>query len=215
MWHTISMPSRNTLKEFQEKAYYHVYNRGVEKRNIFLDDQDYLIFLGLLKKYLAGESHNKKTNRHSFKTVGNKVKLLAYCLMPNHFHLLFYQIDEDGITLLMRRVMTGYVMYFNQKYQRVGSLFQGRYKASLINRDSYLDHISRYIHLNPKNFRAWPYSSYTYYVGNKKAKWLNTTFILDLFQGDKLVYQKFLEEYVDAKADLDLLKWELANGTEL
>ena len=81
------MASRNTVREFTENTYYHVYNRGVEKRVIFLDEQDYTVFLGLLKKYLVGENYNK-ANRHKPVTIGSEVQLLAYCLMPNHFHLL-------------------------------------------------------------------------------------------------------------------------------
>src|SRR3989344_3225041 len=202
------MPSRNSLKEFAPQEYYHVYNRGVEKRIIFIDDNDYAVFLGLLKKYLSGENHNTG-NRHIFENLSGQVDLLAYCLMPNHFHLLLYQITEDGVTKLMRRVITGYVMYFNNRYQRVGSLFQGRYKASRINADTYLHHISRYIHLNPDDYRSWAYSSYSVYMGAKKTKWVNTGPILGLFNDDRKEYQEFLDDYVDTKAELAILKHQL------
>jgi putative transposase len=208
------MPSRNTLKEFAPQQYYHLYNRGVEKRPIFLDDQDYLVFLGLLKRYLSGENHNKN-NRHTFSLLTDKVQLLAYCLMPNHFHLLLYQESEDGITQLMRRVSTGYVMYFNNRYQRVGGLFQGRYKASLINKDAYLHHISRYIHLNPSNYQSYKFSSLQYYMGKKQASWVQTKPILDLFEGDMQQYRQFLADYQEAKREIDILKWQLANINEL
>lgn len=207
------MPSRNTIKEFIPEAYYHVYNRGVEKRVIFLDDQDYTVFLGLLKKYLTG-SREGMTHHHKFETLGEQVKLLAYCLMPNHFHLLFYQQSEDAITKLMRRVTTGYVMYFNQRYARVGGLFQGRYKASQITADAYLHHISRYIHLNPEDYKHWPYSSYTCYVGGKKLAWLTTGPILGLFGDDIQQYLQFIDEYSDTKRELDVLKYQLANDIE-
>src|SRR3990167_5250179 len=124
------MPSRNTVKEFAPDHYYHIYNRGVEKRQIFLDDQDYTVFIGLIKKYLTGQNNNKN-NRHKFENLSGQVELLAYCLSPNHFHLLLYQTDKDAISKLMRRLSTGYVMYFNNRYTRVGGLFQGIYKASL------------------------------------------------------------------------------------
>lgn len=208
------MPSRNTLKEFAPESYYHVYNRGVEKRQIFLDVQDYTIFLGLLKKYLTGQNNNKN-NRHKFTPLKGKLELLAYCLMPSHFHLLFYQIDEDAITQLMRRVGTGYVMYFNNRYHRVGGLFQSRYKASLINKDSYLDHVSRYIHLNPEKYRQWPYSSLANYDGSKQTSWLDTTRILDLFHNDATEYLDFVTDYEYNKKEIDLLRWQLANGDEL
>jgi len=160
------MPSRNIIREFGPEQYYHVYNRGVEKRLIFLDDQDYTVFIGLIKKFLAGESNGN--NRHTYMLLNDDVQLLSYCLMPNHFHLLLYQNTNDGITKFLRRLSIGYVMYFNNRYARVGGLFQGRYKASCIERDDYLHHISRYIHLNPGKYKQWPYSSYQYYSQQKK-----------------------------------------------
>jgi|SRR3989344_1022500 len=207
------MPSRNSLKEFAPQEYYHVYNRGVEKRIIFIDDNDYAVFLGLLKKYLSGENHNTG-NRHIFENLSGQVDLLAYCLMPNHFHLLLYQITEDGVTKLMRRVITGYVMYFNNRYQRVGSLFQGRYKASRINADTYLHHISRYIHLNPDDYRQWPYSSLPYYLKEKKAAWVQPKQIMELFNNDASSYKEFMQDYEESKKELDILKWQLADSLE-
>ena len=211
---TFHMPSRNMVKEFIPDSYYHVYNRGVEKRVIFLDEQDYTVFLGLLKKYLTGE-RQKDSHRHVFKNFKGELILLTYCLMPNHFHLLFYQSTRDAITQLMRRICTGYAMYFNNRYHRVGGLFQGRYKASLIDKDEYLHHISRYIHLNPDNYTSWPYSSLSSYQGNKQRKWLDTDQILGLFDNDRKAYLDFVADYEDSKKELDLLKWQLADGAEL
>jgi len=191
------MPAKNTVKEYDERQYYHVYNRGVEKRDIFLDNQDYVVFLGLLKKYLTGENLEKSNNRHKFKHLGDDVKLLSYCLMPNHFHLLLYQESEKGISQFMRKLATGYVMYFNNRYDRVGGLFQGRYKASLIASDPYLYHISRYIHLNPKNYLDYPYSSLRYYERPESSPvWLTTENILDLFDNSPEQYRSFVEDYV-------------------
>lgn len=208
------MPSRNTIKEFAPEQFYHVYNRGVEKRTIFLDDQDYTVFLGLLKKYLTGKDDALK-NRHRFDNLDGQIDLLAYCLMPNHIHLLFYQRTEDGISKLMRRVMTGYAMYFNNRYQRVGALFQGRYKAANINADGYLHHISRYIHMNPEDYIKWPYSSLPYYTGSKKnPNWLKPQTILELFENDAEQYLEFLRDYDSSKQELSVLKWQLANNVD-
>lgn len=208
------MPSRNTIREFAPEQYYHLYNRGVEKRNIFFDDQDYTVFLGLLKKYLTGENPNKN-NRHAFTKLTGKVDLLAYSLLPNHFHLLVYQTDSDAVTQLMRRISVGYVMYFNNRYKRVGGLFQGKFRASLIDKDGYLHHVSRYIHLNPDNYEVWPYSSFAYYQGRKKARWLKTEPILSLFNGNRSEYLDFVSDYEASKREIDLLKWQLADGSEL
>lgn len=207
------MPSKNIIKEFAPEQYYHIYNRGVEKRLIFLDDQDYRVFIGLLKKYLTGKAPPNH-HRHRFSTFQDEVQLLAYCLMPNHFHLLLYQQNELGISQFMRRLSTGYAMYFNNRYQRVGGLFQGSYKASLINEDAYLHHISRYIHLNPDSYTDWPYSSLPYYEGKRQAKWIQPNTILDLFNNDIQEYLDFLKDYTESKQELNVLKWQLANGAE-
>lgn len=206
------MPSRNTVKEYAPDNYYHVYNRGVEKRIIFLDDQDYKVFLGLLKKYLSGQNHNKN-NRHPYKNLSAEVSLNAFCLMPNHFHLLLHQTTEQGIQQLMRRVLTGYVMYFNDRYKREGRLFQGTYKAAHISNDDYLQHISRYIHLNPKDYKNWTYSSLPYYRGDKTAKWLNTEPIIELFNS-RQEYLEFIADYEPGKKELEALKWQLANNLD-
>jgi len=208
------MPSLNTVREFEGDQFCHVYNRGVEKRDIFLDDQDFTVFLGLLKKYLTGEKTDKH-NRRAFTHLGEDVSLLAYCLMPNHFHLLLHQNTKDGTTKLMRRLSTGYVMYFNNRYNRVGGLFQSRYKASVIDKDEYLHHVSRYIHLNPKHYQYWPYSSFSYYEGKKQAAWLKPELLLSFFDGGRQEYINFVADYEDSKKELSSLKWQLANGAEM
>lgn len=204
------MPSRNVVREFATESYYHIYNRGVEKRVIFSDDQDYTVFLGLLKKYLSGEAPNKQ-NRHPFKNFSGELSLLAYCLLPNHFHLLFFQSSEKAIKDLMQRLCTGYVMYFNNRQKRVGGLFQGPYRASKIDADEYLHHISRYIHLNPNDYKSWPYSSYPIYRDIKKTKWINTQPVMSLFNEEPKKYEEFVDDYVDSKTELAILKHQLAN----
>lgn len=212
------MPAKNCLKTYVENGHYHVYNRGVEKRNIFLDDQDYRVFLHFLKFYLSPPKANfthplqettdfKLTRIRDFSSLNNQVNLLAYCLMPNHFHLLLIQKTLTGMTKLLRSLSTNYAMYFNRKYQRVGHLFQGIYKAVLILKEPYLLHLSRYIHLNPSELTGmnpvkWPYSSYPYYLGKKKALWIDPEPILSFFKSarrttfkDILSYQSFIEDY--------------------
>jgi putative transposase len=194
------MPSRNRIKTYVENGYYHLYNRGVEKRDVFLDAQDYRVFLYLLKTYLSPPAAESKETekvgpfvrvRPSRINVSQEVKLLAYCLLPNHFHLLLRQHTKNGMTKLMRALTTSYVMYFNDKYERVGTLFQGTYKAAWIGEgnagDAYLLQLSRYIHLNPKfelqgsDPCSWPYSSYSYYLGRKTAGWLHPETVLSYF----------------------------------
>ena len=203
------MPSRNVIRKFTENGIYHVYNRGVEKRNIFLDEQDYAVFLHLLKFYLSPtdpiEMHpSLRFQSYSvvrprpLENLDKEVKLIAYCLMPNHFHLLLKQSVVDGVTKLLRRISTTYAMYFNKRYKRVGYLFQGPYKAVSVETDSYLLHLSRYIHLNPheltrRNLVNYPYSSYAYFLEIKHASWINPKIILNYFDKSKLL--PFLSRY--------------------
>ena len=204
------MPSKNTIKIYASNGYYHVYNRGVEKRTIFVDDQDYKVFLSFLKWYLT--EHPKEAiipgipMRRRKITLFNQIELLAYCLMPNHFHFLVHQHTAGAMKEFMQSLSTGYALYFNKKYQRVGSLFQGPYKAAMVDQDSYLLHLSRYIHLNPMDIEGvkvheWPYSSYGEYLGQRNTRWIHKDFILSLFgsalsraPGDMLSYQSFVED---------------------
>ena len=190
------MPARNTIKIYAADCYYHVYNRGVEKREIFLDEQDYSMFLHLLKLYLSPKELEEPLTRRDLvrarlaQSVGDEVKLVAFCLMPNHFHLLLKQSTKTGMIKLMRKLSTTYAMYFNDRYNRVGTLFQGPYKAIAIDTEPYLLHLSRYIHLNPieltrRDLVSYDYSSYPYYLGRKSADWLDPTPILAYFESNK------------------------------
>lgn len=204
------MPSRNTIKSFASDNYYHVYNRGVAKQVIYHDDEDYAVFLNLLKRYLDIESHTDRYGR-TYDEMRDQVELLAYCLMPNHFHLLFYLHDEQAITKLLRAVCSAYTNFYNIKYKRVGTLFQGKYKASCITSDGYLQHISRYIHLNPKDYLEWPYSSLNAYLGKQKINWLQPDRVIDLFEGGQKEYLGFIKDYEAHKIALDDIKYELAD----
>ncbi|MEK7095692.1 MAG: transposase [Patescibacteria group bacterium] len=203
------MPGRNLEKIYFEDSFYHVYNRGVNKELLFRETTDYVVFLSLFKRYLGKSPVNNKVGGE-YPWLHKDIELLAFCLMPNHFHALVYQIKRDSMTKLLKALSTSYGMYFNKKYQRIGPLFQSRFKASLINRDEYLQHISRYIHLNPKNYRSWEFSSLPYYFNERKAVWVRPRRILELFDSTT-DYRKFLEDYEGYKRDLDMIKSELAN----
>lgn len=207
------MASKNSIKLDIKGGFYHVYNRGVEKRIIFEDEMDYKVFLGYLKEYLSPEvDKNKFVHIITVKdTVFNgvprqpnnyhkKVDLLAYCLMPNHFHLLIKQLEKGGMKNFIHSLLLRYSRYFNQKYKRVGPLFQGRYKAVLIDNDSYLLHLSRYIHLNPSEYVSnltQAYSSYSDYLGLRSISWVNTGIILAYFNQVKSLDFKGVNKYID------------------
>lgn len=204
------MPNRNVIKLYSPDTYYHVYNRGVNGRTIFKEQQDYHVFLNLLKRYLSAEPVKDKQGRE-YPWLREDIELLAFCLMPNHFHLLVYQKNnKDAATRLLRGVSTAYTVYFNKKYKRRGPLFQERFKASSIDKDNYLHHVSRYIHLNPKGYRQWEFSSLDYYLGRKSAEWINPGLILDLFEPGE--YSDFLSDYEDYKRVMDEVKPELADS---
>lgn len=114
------------------------------------------------------------------------------------------------MTQVMQSVLSCYTRYFNKKYGMSGPLLESRYKASLISNDSYLQHITRYIHLNPKNWQQYQYSSLPYYLGKNKAEWVKQKKITDLFISST-EYLEFVKDYEDNKKMLDELKYELAN----
>src|SRR3989344_4481587 len=177
--------------------FYHVYNRGVDKRIIFEDIRDYERFLASLFLFNSNKRIRIEDILPSTKNIIKDMVLInkgesivaigAYCLMPNHFHLLITPLVENGMSSFMQKLQTSYTMYFNNKNSRTGSLFQGTFKAEHANRDEYLKYLYSYIHLNPakiidKNWRnninsqndelknyilSYPYSSNKEYLNSK------------------------------------------------
>jgi len=168
------MPRKHTIKIYAASHYYHIFNRGTNKQHIFLDKEDYNYFLKIIKECLSPLSNeNQPYPKKITDPVAKEIDLLAYCLMPNHFHFLLKQHTENGITTFMRKLMTKYVMYFNQRHKRTGGLLEGRYKAVLVATDEQLICLTRYIHLNPKsNPLSYPYSSLSNYLKNVFPNWL-------------------------------------------
>lgn len=190
------MSARPTI--FSPLGFYHIYNRGHDKQPIFYDIKDYQRYVKRLREYL------KK----------HEVTLLAYCLMPNHIHLILRQNGEESINKFIHRLHTAYTMYFNKKYEKVGAVFQGRFKAKLIDTEEYLLHVSRYIHINPieivkshaqgralrLELKDYLWSSYTEYIDPRSNNLCDPTLILNYFsklplQG-KTTYKSFVEEYL-------------------
>lgn len=192
------MPARNTY--FAPECYYHVFNRGSEKRIIFQSPKDYTKFLLRLK-----ENSEKYA-----------IDILCYNLMPNHFHLLVKQQTDASVAHFMKPLQLSYAKFFNTKYARIGPLFQGRYKAKIIETDEYLLQASGYIHRQPvanlvdsgnhKDSRnliharllSCPYSSYHAYIKGKSDGIAKPEWILQYFSqtNPQLSYQSFVEEFV-------------------
>lgn len=201
------MPAKNSIKDYIPNAYYHVYNRGVAQQNIFLDEQDYKIFLYYLKLYLSAPSLQGQTLQVSpsklIKNFSEELYLHAYCLMPNHFHLFLFQKEADSMSRFLKYLITKFSMYFNRKYKRVGHLFQGRYKAVLVTNENQFVYLSKYIHRNPIDCQPkgallenYKYSSYQNYLGMFKQIWLQTDEILSYFRktNPQESYKKFITE---------------------
>lgn len=217
------MPSRYYRRNFIKGYYYHVYNRGVNKEKVFWDDQDYQVFTDILAYYLTfpiGKplsvikgienriaKNNKVRNLLEQPNIISTSKLCAYCLMPNHFHLILKQdtesTKENCISNLMRRTTIAYAMYAKEKYNRSGTLFQGKFKNVLVDSDAQLQQLSKYIHRNPAEIlgseplQNYKYSSYPYFIGiEPPPDWLKINEILAFFSKTNAYqnYKKFVEE---------------------
>ena len=203
------MPVKNIYKDYASDSYYHIYNRGVNRAEIFKDEKDFIVFLSLLKRYL-GKEVQRQQNREPHPNYHQQIDLLAFCLMKNHFHLFIYQSAAEAIIEFMRSLGVSYGMYFNKRYKRQGPIFQQRYKAVRIIDDSQLLHITRYIHMNPESYKQYEWSSLPYYLGRKQASWVQPGRILELFEGD--YYMRFLDDFKHKRAELKALKEELADA---
>ncbi|MGH7195958.1 MAG: transposase [Candidatus Saccharimonadales bacterium] len=203
------MPSRNTTRFDSPDSYYHVYARGASKGNIFLESADKDYFLYLFSRYL---SHKQVTSKSgvAYPHHRDHVELLAYCLMDNHFHLLIFQHEIGALSAFMKSIMTSYSAYFNRKYKRSGHLFENRYKSSRITSDAYLLHISRYIYLNPRSWKYYPYSSLIHIRRASEPEWLQNERVLAQ-HATRQAYLEFVADYEENLNMLAEIKHELAN----
>ncbi len=176
------MPYRK--KEFYQGGYYHIFNRGVNRERIFFSDENYLYCLRLVKKY---------AERYF-------VSVIAYCLMPNHYHFILRQDGKKSLSEFMRVVFNAYVQAVNKQRGRTGTLFEGRFKHIHIAEDKYILHLCRYIHLNPveanlvRTPELWPFSSYSDWIAKRNGKLIDPNFIASYFKCPK-EYQRFVMEY--------------------
>jgi putative transposase len=213
------MPGKNTIKTYVENSYYHIYNRGVNKNLIFLDDQDYSVFISYLKTYLMPKDKQQLIASLLDKSIGyqerdkilkilklknftDEVFLIAYSLMPNHLHFLLKQKLINSMEKFMSSLGTRYTMYFNKKYHRVGPLCQSIFKAVLVESEEQLLYLSSYIHRNSisiSNDLFTQPSSLPEYLGLRKTEWIHPEIILDHFSKTdlKLSYESFVKQTED------------------
>ncbi|MCL5784901.1 MAG: transposase [Patescibacteria group bacterium] len=211
------MPSR--IFPFLNEYFYHIYNRGSEKRTIFESRRDYQRFLKTLKYYQL-EGPKPRFSRFPSPLVKELdeskkiVKIVAYCLMPNHFHILLTPTKDGCITEFMSKVSNSYTKYYNTKYGRVGPLLQGEFKAVIMESDEQMIHVSRYIHLNPlasgiiKGLDQYRWSSYPEYTGNTHVDFCFKEQILQNFKNSQN-YQQFVLDQASYAQELEMIKHQL------
>ncbi len=185
------MPPR--LVQFVQGQYYHLFNRGANRDSIFRGDEDFIAFLTQFKQY----------------TVAFSIQVIAYCLMPNHFHLLVRQDGDTKAGLAVQYTCNSYTQRFNHRYVRQGTLFQGRFRARHVADDVYLRHLCRYIHANPVKDgfalqpELWRYSNYLEWIEQRKGTLVDRAFIKAHFDS-AAVYQRFVTDYLTSTTAIPL-----------
>lgn len=211
---------------FANGEYYHIYNRGMDKRKVFNNARDYERFSlsmnllndendGLMIEWRDYKKSNPNAKLDDFLKLGFRkrdtlVELIAYCLNPNHYHFILKQVKEKGVEKFMHKIGISHTKYFNKKSNRAGSLFQGKFKAVHIDSNEYLLYLSAYI--NKNNFvhgynenDNWPYSSLPDYLGRRSSKLVNKSIILKQFNNTE-EYKEFLKNnasYMREKKELE------------
>ncbi|MCW1929748.1 MAG: transposase [Candidatus Kerfeldbacteria bacterium] len=166
------MPSKYVTRSFLAGGYYHAFDRGNNKEKIFHDESDYNYFLSLISHYLNPTSKNQKVNFY------NDITILSYCLIPNHFHLMFKQTKERSISLFMQVIIQRYTTYYNKKYGHINHVFRAKYGSRLIENTEDLISVSKYVHKNAEDCGAdiikYKYSSAQWYIqGHSPYSWLD------------------------------------------
>lgn len=221
------MPGRDI--QLVNEQIYHVFNRGVNSQRIFNCDKDYSQFLDRIKYYrnnslsiryshlndlplaIRSDLLNKLSAKRDF-----LVEIIAYCLMPNHFHFILRQLINDGISKYLSNLTNSYTRYYNIKHKRVGPIFQGKFKAVRVATDEQLLHLSRYLHLNPysagimdsfEELLKYPFSSLPEYISYQKGI-SNVGIVLEQF-GDQTAYKKFVHDHADYQRSIQLIKKQI------
>ena len=207
------MPSNRKIV-FANGEYYHLFNRGVERRLVFTNKREFLRAVDLVNFYRFDKpplryskflALSEELKPNFLASLDEKiVEVIAFCLMGNHFHFLVKQVRDNGISKFMANFMNSYTKYFNTKYQRVGPLFQGAFKAVHIESDEQLLHLSRYIHLNPVSsfmvksdqLKDYQWSSYPDYTGIADVNFVDSRPVMNFFK-KPINYEEFFLDQAD------------------
>ena len=183
------MPARDVT--FAKDNYYHVYNRGASRKSIFRQEENYRYALRLLKKYARQ----------------CKVAVIAYCLLPNHYHFLLRQDGSDPAGRVPQYLFNAYTKAYNKRYEHTGTLFEGRFKAVHVDNEPYLIHVCRYIHANPVKHGLvlspsdWPYSNYHEWTSARPGSLIDHDFVQTYFPNPQ-EYATFVRHYLLDRHDL-------------
>lgn len=187
------MPSKYIVRKLEDNSYYHVFLRSFDIEP-FQDKEDYTVFLNNVAKLLSGKELVDDRGR-VYRTYSDTVELCAFAVLPTHFHFLLYVKDAKMLAKFMIGVLTRYSMYYNKKYNHRGKVFESVYKTIRIESDTQLFSTSRYINMNPSDWKEYPYSSLGYYTENYlSTDWINITRIPVLF-GSTKKYLEYLEDF--------------------
>ena len=184
--------ARKDLLTWQKGMYYHIYNRGAHQTSIFRERTNYLFVIGKMKEY-ARKNH---------------ISVIAYCLMPTHYHICARQDGEEPAGNLPQFVFNSYTKAYNQRYLHSGTLFEGRFRASPIQTDSHLLHLCRYIHGNPvkdglvADPADWEYSNYLEWIGEREGTLVDRAFVVNQFDNGE-GYKIFLHQYLQSLSPPD------------
>ena len=212
---------------FQNDCLYHIFNRGIERRSMFQGINDLNRAMELISFYnhktipirysqfLQLSVENRKEMLKRFSKSERLVDILAFCLMPNHFHFLFRQKTDNGISIFISNFTNSFTKYFNTKYQRIGPLFEGIFKAVFIESDEQLIHLTRCIHLNPvvssiikdNDLVKYKWSSYSDYLfqNNESKVIVDKDTVLSFFKNSEQ-YNEFVIDQIDYGRKLDKIK---------
>jgi len=198
---------------------YHIFTRSIYKFKIFNFFDDYKRMLNLFRFYVYKDTPCKfsaylklvRKEKYEIKFSGEKiVKIIAYCIMPTHIHLVLEQLENNGISRYMNLILKSYTKYFNLKHKRKGPLWESRFKSVLVESDEQLLHLTRYVHLNPVSSylvnkpELWQYSSYLEYIKSFSAKNITEFYDYIELKGEK--YKKFTEDNIDYQRTLNKIK---------
>lgn len=210
---------------FRNNEIYHVFNRGLDRRSIFTEKNEFERVQKLIKFYrhkdipirFSQVNHQpievrEKILKDLYKSE-RVVDILGYCMMPNHFHFLLKQMKDKGISTFIANVTNAYTRYFNTKHERAGNLFEGVFKAVYIETEEQLIHVSRYIHLNPvassiipdEELENYRWSSYPEYLDLSKEEISQKELILSMFKSAR-DYREFVNNQIDYAKKLDIIK---------